>query len=67
MKEFDCAFERIGALVASFRQNESHYKSPTYTEAQARKDFIDKFWIALGWDVNHERGIATGWCTSCTG
>ena len=27
---------------------------PSYSEAQARMDFIDKFWIALGWDVNHD-------------
>jgi type I site-specific restriction endonuclease len=25
------------------------------TKADAREDFIDKFWIALGWDVNHEQ------------
>jgi len=22
--------------------------------AEVRKDFIDKLWIALGWDVNHD-------------
>ncbi len=73
MSEIDIAFERIGVLVEAFRRNEAHYKSPVYTEAQARKDFIDKFWIVLGWDVNHdhqtnpyeqevkvERGVATG-------
>jgi hypothetical protein len=27
---------------------------PGYDEATARKEFIDKFWIALGWDVNYE-------------
>jgi adenine-specific DNA-methyltransferase len=55
MSIFDIAFEKIGILVQDFRRNESHYKSTSYTEAQARKDFIDKFWIALGWDVNHDR------------
>lgn len=26
----------------------------THKEDSVRKDFIDKFWIALGWDVHHE-------------
>ncbi|MBM4033564.1 MAG: endonuclease [Planctomycetes bacterium] len=69
----DEAFERIGALVKAFERNEAHYKTAKYSEAEARKDFIDKFWIALGWDVNHdqqtnpyeqevkvERGVAVG-------
>jgi type I restriction-modification system DNA methylase subunit len=51
---FNEAFERIERLVSVFRQNEKQYLSPTYSEQQARIDFIDKFWIALGWDVNHE-------------
>jgi adenine-specific DNA-methyltransferase len=69
----EMAFERIGNLAATFQQHESKYKAPGYSEAAARKDFIDKFWIALGWDVNHdqqtnpyeqevkvERAVATG-------
>jgi type I restriction-modification system DNA methylase subunit len=51
---FEAAFERVSALATNFRANEPQYLSPTYSEAQARLDFIDKFWIALGWDVNHE-------------
>jgi hypothetical protein len=51
---FDESFERVRQLVSVFKQNERQYLSPTYSEAQARIDFIDKFWIALGWDVNHE-------------
>ena len=73
MAGIDDAWERIGVLVKAFQSNESRYKSANYSEAEARKDFIDKFWIALGWDVNHdqqtnpyeqevkvERGVATG-------
>jgi hypothetical protein len=41
-------------LVADFRANEKFYLSPAYQEQEARRDFIDKFWLALGWDVNHE-------------
>lgn len=51
---FDEAFERVKELGAIFKQNEQRYQSAGYSEAQARKDFIDKFWIALGWDVDHE-------------
>jgi len=53
-QNFADAFERIKELVSNFSQNEERYLSPGYSEAQARLDFIDKFWIALGWDVGHE-------------
>ena len=52
---FDEAFTHVKELVSIFQQNEERYLSPRYSEAQARLDFIDKFWIALGWDVNHEQ------------
>ena len=51
---FDEALDRVKQLVTIFKENESFYLGPGYNEADARKDFIDKFWIALGWDVNHE-------------
>jgi len=51
---FDIAFGKVKDLVATFKANEARYLSPDYQEAEARKDFIDKFWIALGWDVNHD-------------
>jgi len=51
---FDEAFARVKQLVSTFTDNESQYLAPGYSEAQARLDFVDKFWIALGWDVNHE-------------
>ncbi|HEV2416565.1 MAG TPA: TaqI-like C-terminal specificity domain-containing protein [Terriglobia bacterium] len=52
---FEEAFEKVSRLAATFQANERHYQSPDYQEAEARKDFIDKFFIALGWDVNHDR------------
>ncbi len=51
---FDQAFEKVKQLVADFQANEKFYLSPAYQEQEARHDFIDKFWSALGWDVNHE-------------
>jgi hypothetical protein len=52
---FDEALEKVRELVATFKAGETEYLSPNFQEAQARKDFIDKFWMALGWDVNHDR------------
>jgi adenine-specific DNA-methyltransferase len=51
---FDDAFQAVKQLVANFQASEKYYLSPEFSEAQARKDFIDKFFIALGWDVNHD-------------
>src|SRR4030095_10753103 len=50
----ETAYLAIEKLVKDFKANENHYLSSTYSEAQARLDFIDKFLIALGWDVNHD-------------
>lgn len=55
MSDFDLAFEQVCELVAAFGGNEAHYLSPDYSEAATRKDFVDKFWTVLGWDVNHDR------------
>lgn len=52
---FSTAFSRIRELVENFQIGEHTYLETSYSESQARIDFIDKFWIALGWDVNHER------------
>jgi len=54
MPAFDDAFARVKQLVADFKANEHYFLSPAYQEQEARRDFIDKFWIALGWDVNHD-------------
>ncbi len=51
---FEDAFERVKQLAVEFKANEDYYLSPQYQEAEARRDFIDKFLIAFGWDVNHE-------------
>jgi type I restriction-modification system DNA methylase subunit len=52
--KFDDAHEKISKLAATFKSNEARYLSSNYQEAETRKDFIDKFFIALGWDVNHD-------------
>jgi len=50
----ETAFEMIQELAQTFDANKHAYLGSDYSEAQARKDFIDKFFIALGWDVNHD-------------
>ena len=52
---FETAFETVQELVRVFEANKHAYLGPDYLEAEARKDFIDKLWIALGWDVNHDQ------------
>lgn len=51
------SFEKAHAVVSQLADNfEAHrreYSSAAYTEAAVRKDFIDKFFTALGWDVDH--------------
>lgn len=49
----DEAHKLVIELINDFEENEIHYLSANYQEAEVRKEFIDKFWIALGWDVNH--------------
>jgi len=51
---FETAYASVKELVADFRANEPFYQSASFSEAQTRKDFIDKFFAALGWDVNHD-------------
>ncbi len=51
---FPDAYQQISSLVNDFKENEKHYLNPSYSEADVRNDFINKFFIALGWDVRHE-------------
>jgi type I restriction-modification system DNA methylase subunit len=51
---FDEAFAAVKSLAKDFDAQKNFYLSPKYQEAEVRKEFIDKFLIALGWDVNHD-------------
>ena len=44
-------------LVRRFDQYYTKYTSPSYNEFQVRKEFIDPFFEALGWDVNNRSGL----------
>ena len=53
----DQAFKTVQKLADDFKASADHYFSKEYQEAEARKDFIDKFFTALGWDVNHDTQV----------
>lgn len=48
----------ITDLVERFERNYAAYKSGAYNETQVRREFIDPFFEALGWDVNNVQGYA---------
>ena len=45
-------------LIERFERNIESYKSNGYNETQVRREFIDPFFEALGWDVNNTAGHA---------
>jgi predicted type IV restriction endonuclease len=45
-------------LVERFDRNVAAYRSGAYNETQARREFIDPFFKALGWDIDNEAGYA---------
>ncbi len=45
-------------LVEQFERNLDSYKSGQYNEAQLRKEFLDPFFSALGWDMDNAAGLA---------
>ena len=54
----ETAREEIAKLVQIFKNNINQYKLPTYKEAQVRKEFIDKFFKALDWDIDNQQGFS---------
>ena len=51
-------FKQISNLVERFERNIEAYRSPAYNETQLRREFIDPFFEALGWDVANKAGYA---------
>ena len=49
---------RVCELVKTFDQHIEAYRSSQYNEAQVRREFIDPFFEALGWDVTNVHGWA---------
>lgn len=52
------AKEKIESLVARFEDQYSSYIHTDYNETLTRRDFIDPFFKALGWDMDNEAGYA---------
>ncbi len=48
--------DAITQLMDRFDQHLDDYKSGRYNETQVRREFIDPFFAALGWDVANQRG-----------
>jgi len=48
----------VKSLVERFERNHEQYHSSKYNETQARREFIDPFFKALGWDIDNEQGFA---------
>jgi type I restriction-modification system DNA methylase subunit len=54
----EIAYIKIEELVTRFTDQIASYKKSDYNETQTRRDFIDPFFKALGWDVDNENGNA---------
>lgn len=49
---------KVIELIERFDRNLDAYKQGRYNETQLRREFIDPFFKALGWDVWNEKGYA---------
>ena len=52
------AFEQVKQLVETFKKNLRYYKSEEYLEENCKVEFINKFLVALNWEVDNENGVA---------
>ena len=52
------AVKKIWALVERFNEQKEFYKCSDYNDTLTRRDFIDPFFKALGWDLDNEQGYA---------
>ena len=50
--------KEILRLIDQFEQHLDSYKSGQYNEAQLRREFLDPFFKALGWDMDNVQGLA---------
>ncbi len=50
--------DKIKKLTDTFDYNLETYKKGSYNETQVRREFIDPFFEALGWDIANKKGYA---------
>jgi len=48
----------IAELVAKFDEHKEHYKRGDYNETQLRRDFLDPYFAAMGWDLDNRKGYS---------
>jgi type I restriction-modification system DNA methylase subunit len=58
MTNKELGLKKVLALVERFKEHQIVYKKAEYNETQTRRDFIDPFFKALGWDIDNELGFA---------
>lgn len=58
MTNKETGFNKIQELVNRFNEQYDSYKKSDYNETLTRRDFIDPFFKALGWDMDNENGYA---------
>src|SRR3989442_7463603 len=49
---------KIRKLTDRIERNKDAYRSPQYNESKLRREFLDPFFKALGWDIDNEQGYA---------
>jgi hypothetical protein len=55
----------VNSLIQNFRGNEAVLTAPssTYTETEARNEYIDRLFSLLGWDMVNADGLSSTWKT----
>ena len=51
-------YKKVEELVIKFRNNKDQYTNKNYNETETRRDFLDPFFEAFGWDVANKRGLS---------
>lgn len=54
----EAAKKEIERLIKKFDDHENDYKNSTYNETSTRRELIDPFFKALGWDIDNKGSIA---------
>lgn len=58
MNTKEIGLQKVQELVTRFNEQLPAYKRADYNETQTRRDFIDPFFKALGWDIDNSQGSA---------
>ncbi len=55
--KIDAGKEKIAELVAKFNNNKGFYTSSLFKEEEAKVEFINPMFEALGWDIHNKQGL----------